>query len=70
MAYTGKWRTPYNRATVTRVGFTGRGRLNRHDFGVGWNSPMENDGVVVAADVWLTLDVEAILDMELQPLLQ
>jgi polyisoprenoid-binding protein YceI len=70
MTYTGKWKTPYDRGTVTRVGFTGRGRLNRHDFRVSWNSPMENDGDVVAADVWLTLDVEAILDTELQPLLQ
>jgi polyisoprenoid-binding protein YceI len=70
MTYTGRWRTPYGSATVTRVGFTGRGRINRHDFGVSWNSPMENDGVVVDGDVWLTLDVEAILDTELQRLLK
>jgi polyisoprenoid-binding protein YceI len=69
MTYTGRWRTPYNAATVTRVGFTGRARINRHDFGVSWNSPMANDGVVVDGDVRLTLDVEAILDTELQPLL-
>jgi polyisoprenoid-binding protein YceI len=66
MTYSGRWRTPYDGATITRVGFTGRGRINRHDFGVSWNSPMENDGVVVDADVWITLDVEAILDTELQ----
>lgn len=70
MTYLGKWRTPYDRATVTRVGFTGKGRINRHDFGVNWNSPMENNGVVVDGDVWITLDVEAILDTDLQPLLQ
>jgi polyisoprenoid-binding protein YceI len=70
MTYSGGWRTPYGGATVTRVGFTAKGRINRHDFGVSWNSPMENDGVVVDADVWITLDVEAILDTELQPLLR
>lgn len=70
MTYLGKWRTPYGGATVTRVGFAGGGRIDRQDFGVSWNSPMEHDGVVVGGDVRLTLDVEAILDTELQPLLQ
>ncbi len=70
MTYAGKWRTPYDGATVTRVGFSAKTRINRHDFGVGWNSRMENEGVVVDADVWITLDVEAILDTELQPLLK
>lgn len=70
VTYSGRWRTPYDAATVTRVGFTGKTRINRHDFGVSWNSSMENGGIVVGADVWITLDVEAILDAELQPLLQ
>jgi polyisoprenoid-binding protein YceI len=69
MTYSGQWRTPYDGATVTRVGFTGRGRIDRHDFGASWNSPMEGDGAVVGSDVWIALDVEAILDTDLQPLL-
>lgn len=69
LVYLGKWRTPYNEARVTRVGFTGTTRINRQNFGVSWNSSMENGGQVVADDVLITLDLEAILEKELQPLL-
>ena len=65
----GRWRTPYNEAQVTRVGFTGTARLDRHAFGVSWNSSMENDGVVVGDGVFITVDVEAILETELRPVL-
>lgn len=68
--YLGSWRTPYDSASVTRVGFTGRTRINRHDFGVSWNSPMENDGSVVRADVWITIDIEGVLESELRPILE
>jgi polyisoprenoid-binding protein YceI len=70
MHYLGRWRTPYNEAQVTRVGFTGKTRINRHDFGVSWNSSMENGGLVVATDVLITVDVEAMLDTELRPILE
>jgi polyisoprenoid-binding protein YceI len=68
--YLGRWRTPYNEARVTRVGFTGTARLDRHDFGVSWNSSMENAGVVAGSDVLITADVEAILENELRPILE
>jgi polyisoprenoid-binding protein YceI len=67
--YQGSWKTPYNDGRVTRVGFTGTTRINRHHFGVSWNSPMEHGGVVVADEVLIRLDVEAILETELRPLL-
>jgi polyisoprenoid-binding protein YceI len=67
--YLGKWKTPYNEGRVTRVGFTGRTKINRQDFGVSWNSSMENGGIVVGNDVDITIDIEAILDSELRPLL-
>jgi polyisoprenoid-binding protein YceI len=70
LRYLGRWRTPYNEAQVTRVGFTGGTKINRHDFGVDWNSPMENSGVVVGSEVIITVDVEAILDAELRPILE
>jgi polyisoprenoid-binding protein YceI len=69
LRYLGRWRTPYNEAQVTRVGFTGGTRINRHDFGVSWNSPLENAGLVVGAEVLITLDVEALLEAELNPIL-
>jgi polyisoprenoid-binding protein YceI len=68
--YLGSWRTPYNDARVTRVGFTGKTRINRHDFGVSWNSVMENDGSVVGSEVWITIDIEGILESELRPILE
>ncbi len=70
MHYLGRWRTPYNEARVTRVGFTGTARLDRHDFGVNWNSPMEDAGLVVASEVLITVDVEAILETELRSILE
>lgn len=57
--YLGRWNTPFN---DTRIGFVAKTRINRHDFGVSWNNPMENDGVVVGSDVFITIDAEAILD--------
>ena len=48
-----------------RVGFTVTTRVNRHDFGVSWNSPMDNGGVVVGSEVRITLDIEAVLEADL-----
>ena len=69
LRYLGTWRTPYNDAQVTRVGFTGDTKINRHDFGVSWNNSLENAGIVVGSEVLITIDVEAILDTELRPIL-
>ncbi|HKW85783.1 MAG TPA: YceI family protein, partial [Nitrospiraceae bacterium] len=69
LRYLGRWRTPYNDARVTRVGFTGETTINRHDFGVSWNSSLENAGSVVGSEVLITLDAEAILEAELRPIL-
>ena len=55
--YDGPVDTPYNN---TRIGFLATARINREDFGVSWNSPMPGGGYVVAREVELTIDVEAI----------
>lgn len=65
--YLGSWRTPWwegNRdlGPKTRAGFFARTQINRHDFGVRWNSELERGGVVVGDDVLITLDAEAILE--------
>jgi polyisoprenoid-binding protein YceI len=70
LRHLGKWRTPYNDARVTRVGFTGETTINRHDFKVSWDSSMENAGRVVGSEVLITLDAEAILETELRPILE
>ena len=63
----GSWQTPFwvgdtDQGPVTRAGFTATTVLNRHDFGVSWNSVLDRGGVVVGNDVLITVDVEAILE--------
>jgi polyisoprenoid-binding protein YceI len=44
----------------TRVGFSARGEINRKDFGLTWNAPLETGGVLVGDKVTIELDVEAV----------
>ena len=57
--YLGKGRSPFD---DTRVGFIAETRINRHDFDVSWNADMKDGGVVVGAEVLITIDAEAILE--------
>jgi polyisoprenoid-binding protein YceI len=71
MHYLGKWRTPYwtdagDAGPIARVGFVGQTRINRHDFQVNWNGNLENGGVIVSDEVFITVDVEALLESELE----
>jgi len=43
-------------------GFVAETTINRHDFGVSWNSPLDLGGVVVGDEVRITIDAEAILE--------
>jgi polyisoprenoid-binding protein YceI len=45
----------------TRAGFTASGELNRGDFNVNFNAPLQNGGVVVSDKVTLHLEIEAVL---------
>ena len=63
----GSWQTPWwedgvDKGPKTRVGFVATTRINRHDFGVSWNSALDKGGIVVGNDVDITLDAEAIFD--------
>jgi polyisoprenoid-binding protein YceI len=65
--YLGQWQTPWwedgmDKGPKTRAGFVATTRINRHDFGVSWNSVLDKGGVVVSDDVDITIDAEAILD--------
>jgi polyisoprenoid-binding protein YceI len=71
MHYLGRWKTPYwtdagDAGPVTRVGFVGGTRINRQDFQVSWNGPLENGGQVVSDEVIIKVDVEALLETELK----
>jgi polyisoprenoid-binding protein YceI len=75
MHYLGKWQTPYwtdagDAGPITRVGFVGEARINRHDFEVSWNPPLANGGAVVGDEVFIQVDVEALLESELKRALQ
>ena len=65
--YLGSWETPWwedneDKGPKTRAGFEAVTVINRHDFGVSWNSPMESGGIVVGDLVEITIDAEAIAD--------
>jgi polyisoprenoid-binding protein YceI len=45
----------------TRAGFTATGEIDRSDFGVSFNMPLEGGGVGLGNKVRITLDVEAVL---------
>lgn len=43
-----------------RIGFTLEGKINRKDFGLGWNKILEGGGLTVGEDVILSIEIEAI----------
>jgi polyisoprenoid-binding protein YceI len=45
----------------TRAGFTASGEINRKDFHVNFDAPMQNGGVVVSDKIGLHLEIEAVL---------
>ena len=65
--YLGRWQTPWwedgmDKGPKTRAGFLATAQINRHDFGVSWNSPLDRGGIVVGNEVLITLDAEAVLE--------
>jgi len=64
--YLGEWKTPFwvgdeNRGELRRIGFEASARINRTDFGVAWQDQIPGGGIVVSNEIYLNLDVEAIL---------
>lgn len=63
--YLGQWNTPFwvkgkDKGPMVRAGFVATTTINRYDFGVKWNSPLEKGGLVAGKDVLITIDVEAL----------
>lgn len=44
----------------TRIGFEGKTKISRKDFGITWNAALETGGVLVSDDVTLEFEVEAV----------
>jgi polyisoprenoid-binding protein YceI len=65
--YLGQWQTPWwedgvDKGPKTRAGFTATTTIDRRDFGVSWNAPLDKGGIVVGNIIEITIDAEAILD--------
>ena len=45
----------------TKAGFSATTTINRKDFGIEWNAPLETGGVIVGDKVTIELDIEAAL---------
>ncbi|MGE5819766.1 MAG: YceI family protein [Deltaproteobacteria bacterium] len=65
--YLGQWQTPWwedgvDKGPKTRAGFLATTLINRLDFGVSWNAPLDNQGFVVGHAIEITIDAEAILE--------
>jgi polyisoprenoid-binding protein YceI len=65
ISYLGQWETAWwvsdeNVGTIRRMGFKGRTRVNRHDFGVSWQDELPGGGRVVSDEIELVLDAEAV----------
>ncbi len=43
-----------------RIGLSGTTKINRKDFGLGWNAALETGGMLVGEEVTITLDVQFI----------
>jgi hypothetical protein len=42
----------------TRIGVAATTKINRKDFGLTWNAPLEAGGLMVGEDISITLDLE------------
>jgi polyisoprenoid-binding protein YceI len=63
--YLGQWDTPWwedgvNKGPKRRAGFVAHAKIDRYDFGVGWNDEVARGGVVVSPEIRLVIDVEAV----------
>jgi polyisoprenoid-binding protein YceI len=42
----------------TKAGFTITGKIQRKDWGINWNAPLETGGVLVSDDVYVSADIQ------------
>lgn len=57
LAFDGTGRDPWG---GTRAGFTASATINRKDWGIEWNAPLETGGVLVGEKVQIELDVQLV----------
>ena len=57
VTYNGDAKSPYD---YTGSGFQATTKIDRRDFGLDWNAPLETGGVFLNNEVEITIDIEAI----------
>ena len=57
LEYTGAAKDPFGN---DRIGFEGKAEINRKDWGLEWNAPLDTGGILVGEKVKLELDISAI----------
>jgi polyisoprenoid-binding protein YceI len=62
VAFSGPVVSPADFGGETTLGITATAMINREDFGMGWNVPMNDGGVMVGREVGINLDIEADLE--------
>ena len=62
MAFSGPVVSPADLGGDTTLGITATATVNRQDFGMAWNVPMNDGGVMVGSDIGINLDIEADLE--------
>jgi len=55
--FNGKLKDPWGN---DRVGFSGRTKVNRQDYGISWNKVLDTGGLTVGNEVTIELEVEAV----------
>ena len=53
----GKHKDPWGN---TRIAFSARGRINRKDFGLGWNQVLETGGLLVSEKIEIEIEIQAV----------
>lgn len=65
----GEWETSYwveneDKGPVCRAGFEASTVINRHDFQVSWQETLSGGGIVAGNEVFITIDVESIQEID------
>ncbi len=55
--YEGRTKDPWG---GERVGFSGKGKIDRRDFGLTWNQTLETGGLLVGNEIKIELEVQAV----------
>lgn len=57
--YSGPVKSPVEIGGETSIGFTAETTINREDYGILWNVPLDGGNLMVGKDVSITLNIEA-----------